>query len=102
MRGKATYGKSDEMFDVVSDILTNTNFDNNDKFKTMVLETKVHLESAVVCAGNSFASARIGAHYEGSEFVNAMMQGIDSIQDMAKVVEEIDSDWGSVLAKARA
>lgn len=99
VRGKATYGKSAEMFDVVSDILTNTNFDNKDKFKTMVLETKLRLESAAVSAGNSFASARIGARYEVSEFVNAKMQGIDSINEMANLVEEIDSDWSSVLAK---
>jgi len=65
----------------------------------MVLETKLRLESAAVSAGNSFASARIGARYEVSEFVNAKMQSLDSINDMAKLVEEIDSDWSSVLAK---
>jgi len=99
MRGKATYAKSAEMFDVVSDILVNTNFDNKAKFKQMVLETKTRLESAAVSAGNSFASSRIGSRYEISEFIGAKMQGIDSLAGMAQLVEEIDSDWSSVLAK---
>jgi len=99
VRGKATYAKSAELFDVVSDMLLNTNFDNKDKFKQMVLETKMRIEAGIPAAGNSFASGRIGARYEVTEFVNAKMQGIDTLEDMRKLVAEIDSNWGGVLAK---
>jgi len=99
VRAKATYAKSTEMFDVVSDILTNTNFDNKDKFKQMVLETKMRMEAGVASAGNQFASGRIGARYDVSEFVSSKMQGVDTLADMRQLVEDIDNDWGAVLAR---
>jgi len=99
VRGKATYAKSAELFDVVGDMLANTNFDNKDKFKQMVLETKVRMEGAVASMGNSFASGRIGARYNIEEFVSSKMQGIDTIEDMRKLAEEIDQDWGAVLGR---
>jgi len=99
VRGKATYAKSAELFDVVGDMLANTNFDNKDKLKQMVLETKVRMEGAVASMGNSFASGRIGARYNVEEFVSSKMQGIDTIEDMRKLAEEIDNDWGAVLAR---
>ena len=99
VRAKSTYAKSTEMFDVVSDILTNTNFDNKAKFKQMVLETKMRMEGGLASAGNSFASGRIGARYDVSEFVSSKMQGIDTLADMKQLIEEIDTDWGAVLAR---
>jgi len=99
VRAKSTYAKSTEMFDVVSDILTNTNFDNKDKFKQMVLETKMRMEAGVASAGNQFASGRIGARYDVSEFVSSKMQGVDTLADMRQLVEDIDNDWGAVLAR---
>jgi len=87
------------MFDVVSDILTSTNFDNKAKFKQMVLETKMRMEGGLASAGNSFASGRIGARYDVSEFVSNKMQGIDTLADMKQLIEDIDTDWGAVLAR---
>jgi len=99
VRGKATYAKSGELFEVVGDLLANTNFDNKAKFKQMVLETKVGMEGAVAAAGNSFASGRIGARYSVEEWVSAKMQGIDTIKEMTDLAAEIDSDWDAVLAR---
>jgi len=99
VRGKATYAKSGEMFDVIGDILLNTQFDNKDKFKQMVLETKARMEAQVVSSGHSYAAGRIGARYMVSEFVEEKMRGIDTLEGMRKLAEEVDSDWDSVLAK---
>ena len=99
VRGKATYAKSSELFDVVGDLLTSTNFDNKAKFKQMVLETKVRMEGAVAAAGNSFASGRIGARYNIEEFVSAKMQGIDTIKYMTELAAEIEQDWDAVRAR---
>jgi Zn-dependent M16 (insulinase) family peptidase len=99
VRGKATYAKSSELFDVVGDLLTSTNFDNKAKFKQMVLETKVRMEGAVAAAGNSFASGRIGARYNIEEFVSAKMQGMDTIKYMTELAAEIEQDWDAVRAR---
>jgi Zn-dependent M16 (insulinase) family peptidase len=48
VRAKSTYAKSGEMFNVISDVLLNTRFDNRDKFKQMVLETKARMEAQVL------------------------------------------------------
>ena len=87
------------MFDTIQDILLNTKFDNRDKFKQMVLETKARMETQVVSSGHSYAAGRIGARYMVSEFVEEKMRGIDTLEGMRKLAEEVESDWGSVLAK---
>jgi len=99
VRGKATYAKSAEMFDVIGDILLNTKFDNKDKFKQMVLETKARMEAQVVSSGHSYAAGRIGARYMVSEFVEEKMRGIDTLEGMRTLAEEVDSNWDAVQAK---
>ena len=99
VRGKATYAKSAEMFEVIGDILLNTKFDNKDKFKQMVLETKARMEAQVVSSGHSYAAGRIGARYMVSEFVEEKMRGIDTLEGMRKLAEEVDSNWDAVQAK---
>ena len=80
---------------MIGDVLLNTNFDNKEKFKQMVLESKARMEAQVVSSGHryseytcftstkariltpkggvvgahSFAAGRIGARYVVSEFV---------------------------------
>ncbi len=88
LRGKATYKKNSEMFNVMTEMLMNTNFDNKAKFLQMVLETKARLEANVVGSGHSFASGRIGARYSVSEFVAEKTSGIEYlhfIRQLAKV-----------------
>jgi len=99
VRGKSTYAKSAEMFDVIGDILVNTDFNNKEKFKQMVLETKARMEAQVVSSGHSYAAGRIGARYMVSEFVEEKMRGIDTLEGMRALAEEVESDWDSVLGK---
>ena len=99
IRGKSTYAKSAEMFDVIGDVLLNTKFDNQDKFKQMVLETKARMEAQVVSSGHSYAAGRIGARYLVSEFVEEKMRGIETLEGMRELAEEVDSNWEAVQAK---
>jgi len=78
VRGKATYAKSAEMFDVIGDILLNTRFDNKDKFKQMVLETKARMEAQVASSGHSYAAGRIGSRYVVSEVLPGRLVDVSS------------------------
>lgn len=99
MRGKATYSKAGEMFEVMTDMLTNTNFNNKAKFLQMALESKARLESSVVGAGHSFVSGRIGARYMIADFIEERMRGIETLDFLKLLVEEVESDWEAVQAK---
>uniref|UniRef100_A0A7S0EDK3 Peptidase M16C associated domain-containing protein n=2 Tax=Hanusia phi TaxID=3032 RepID=A0A7S0EDK3_9CRYP len=99
LRGKATYAKSAQMFEVMNDIITNTNFNNQNKFKQMVLETKARLEANIVGSGHSYAAGRIGARYMVTEFVEEKMRGIETLDFIRELAKEVDKNWEGVLAK---
>ncbi len=99
LRGKSTYSKSGELFGVMRDVLLDTKLDNKAKFLQMALETKARMESSVQGSGHSFASGRIGSRYSVTELVQEHMGGIEYLHFVRNLVKEIESDWGSVLAK---
>ena len=40
---------------MIGDVLLNTNFDNKEKFKQMVLESKARMEAQVVSSGHRYS-----------------------------------------------
>ena len=53
----------------------------------------------VVSSGHSFAAGRIGSRYLVSEFVEEKMRGIETLEGMRKLAEEVDNNWEDVQAK---
>lgn len=99
IRGKATMGHSNELLNIFKDILLNTNFDNRERLRQIVLEEKSGLESSLVPSGHIYANQRVRAQFGGAGWVNDQMSGIGYLFALRQLAKDIDKKWDSVLKK---
>lgn len=102
VRAKAMADRADQLLNILRDIFLTLKLDNRDRFRQIVLEAKVSVESALVPAGNSFASTRLRAHFGGTYWLNEQMSGISYLFFLRDLAARIDNAWESVLADLRA
>ncbi|GMH34188.1 hypothetical protein BSKO_02022 [Bryopsis sp. KO-2023] len=96
VQGKSMKDKVGDMADLMRDILLTVNFNDADRFKQMVLETKSGLESGIVSGGNSFASMRLSAQRSTAGYVNELMGGLSYLEYIRELVDRVENDWSSV------
>ncbi len=99
MRGKATMSQSHELLNILKDILLNTNFDNRERLKQIVLEEKSGLESSLIPSGHIYANQRVRAQFGGAGWVNDQMSGIGHLFALRELANDIDKKWPKVLKK---
>ena len=99
LRGKATVDQADDLLDIMRDILLTVKLDNQDRFRQMVLEAKASQEAALIPGGNGVVHTRLGAQFDEAGWVSEQTGGIEQLFFVRKLVEELDRDWPSVLAK---
>ena len=93
VRAKGTVEKADDMFELVTAVLTDAQLDSKDKVIEMLTESKSRLESAFVSQGNAFAGMRMNARHTALGALGEMTSGVtyyESIQEMLTLAE---SDW---------
>lgn len=96
VRGKTMADKTDDMLDIVRDVLLSAKLDDKDRFKQMVLETKSSLEGAIIGSGHSFAGTRLDAQRSVAGWVGEEMGGVTYLEHIRKLVARVDSDWEGV------
>ncbi|MBI3162429.1 MAG: peptidase M16, partial [Chloroflexi bacterium] len=99
VRGKSTVGQSGELLNILKDILLNTNFDNRERLKQIVLEEKSGLESSIVPRGHIFANQRVRAQFGGAGWVSDQTHGIGYLFALRQLAKDIDKKWDEVLQK---
>ena len=97
MSGKSTIGRATELLKIMKEILLNTNFDNRERLKQIVLEEKSGLESSLVPNGHAYANRRVRAQFGGAGWVNDQMSGIGYLFALRKLANDIDKKWDAVL-----
>jgi Zn-dependent M16 (insulinase) family peptidase len=99
VRGKSTMGQSNELLNILKDILLNTKFDNRERLKQIVLEEKSGLESSIVPRGHIYANQRVRAQFGGAGWVSDQTHGIGYLFALRQLAKDIDKKWDSVLQK---
>jgi presequence protease len=97
LRSKALTYQIDDLFDILKDILFKVKFDNRERFKQIVLETKSALEQGIIPAGNRFVNLRINSHFNKAAWAEEQMSGISSLFFLRELINKIDYDWLNVL-----
>jgi Zn-dependent M16 (insulinase) family peptidase len=99
LRGKATTAQTDDLLDIMRDVLLTVKLDNHDRFRQMVLEAKAGHEAALVPGGNRVVHTRLSAQFDEAGWVSEQTGGIEQLFFLRQLAEELDRDWPSVLAK---
>ena len=101
MRGKATMEQSNELLNILKDILLNTNFDNRERLKQIVLEEKSGIESSLIPSGHVYANQRVRAQFGGAGWVNDQLSGIGHLFALRELSNDIDKKWRNSVEKVR-
>ncbi len=89
LRGKATMSQTQDMLDIMRDVLLTVNLDNQERFRQMVLETKASKESGLIPSGLA-------------DWVTEQFSGVASLFFTRQLAEEVESDWDGVRSKLTA
>lgn len=98
LRAKAAEDKAPALLEILKDILLDVNFDNRERFRQIVLESKAGLESAILPAGTRFVNRRLMRRETEAGWLQDELTLLGQLFFLRDLVEKIDSDWPSVLA----
>ncbi len=98
LRGKATVAQADELFRLLHDILLTANFDNRERFRQMVLESKARQESGIIYNGSGVVMTRLAAHFNEADWLDEQLGGLTNLFFVRELIGQVESDWSSVLA----
>jgi Zn-dependent M16 (insulinase) family peptidase len=99
VRGKATVEQTDELLNILRDVLLTVKLDNPERFKQLVLRAKSGKESSLIPSGHSVVSSRLRAHFNKNDWLSEQMGGISNLFFLRQLADDVANDWPSVLAK---
>ncbi len=102
LQGKATQDKSEALFSLMRDVLTDAALDQPGRFKTILLEEKARMEQRLIPAGHLVVMSRLGAQFSPAGWLTEQMDGLEALEYIRKLVARVDSDWPGVLADLTA
>ncbi len=99
LRAKAMGGQTQDMLDILSDILLTVKLDNRERFLQMVLEAKARQEAGLGMSGHIIANNRLRAHFDDAGWFSEQLSGISHLFFVRELASQIQNDWASVLEK---
>ncbi|MEA2069321.1 MAG: insulinase family protein, partial [Verrucomicrobiota bacterium] len=99
LRGKCMVGQTRELLDILHDILLLPDFNNQERFRQIVLEHKSEMETAIVPRGHSAVMSRLKAHHNEAHWASEMMGGVEALFFIRQLADELETDWPAVLQR---
>lgn len=96
LSGKAAPDKVEDLFALMTEVLTECDLDQPERFARMVLEEKARQEHGIVPAGHSAVAARLCAALSGAGYLTEQTDGISYLFYLRELAERVRSDWPGV------
>ena len=94
--------RSEELFQLTTDVLLKARLDDGQRFKQLVLEAKSGAEARVVGSGHSVASVLLGSQFSAAGWADEQMGGLSNLLFLRELAQRCDADWASVAADLEA
>eukprot|EP00244_Chara_vulgaris_P009641 TRINITY_DN4184_c0_g2_i1.p1 TRINITY_DN4184_c0_g2~~TRINITY_DN4184_c0_g2_i1.p1 ORF type:complete len:1050 (+),score=217.40 TRINITY_DN4184_c0_g2_i1:309-3152(+) len=98
IRGKAMARQSGDIFNLMRKILTEVQFDDQQRFKQFVMQAKARMESRIIGSGHGIAASRLDAKMNTAGWVTEQMGGLSYFYYLKDLEAKVESDWPSVVA----
>ena len=99
VRGKSTTHNTQQLFDLMYDILCDAQLDNQDRVVEIIKEAKASMETSVVSSGHSYAATRIGARCSALGAVGESMSGVSMLATLNEQLVVAQNNWSSMCAQ---
>ncbi len=97
LRGKGTMSQTQDLLDILRDVLLTVKFDDPERFMQIVLEAKAGKEASLVPGGHGVVNSRLRAQFSESDWVSEQMGGVSNLFFLRDLIKKIETDWPSVL-----
>ena len=97
LSGKAMLPKAGELLNILSDVFFEPRFNDQERFRQMVLEEKARQEHSIVPEGHNVVNLRLRAHFNEADWVAEEMRGVNYLFFLRELATAVDDDWSSVL-----
>ena len=97
LRGKAMYEQTEEMLDILRDVLFNVRLDNKNRFRQILLEAKAREEQKLIPSGHQVINIRLRSHYQEADWVAEQISGLSYLFFLRRLVNRLDEDWDKIL-----
>lgn len=98
IRAKSMADKTQDLLDILKDILLTVKLDDKERFKQLVLQRKAQFERFLPYGGHMVAASHVRAQLNKASWVDEQMGGATSLFFLRELENTIDNDWASVLA----
>jgi len=102
IKGKTTKDRGDELFSIMSDMLTDPKLDSQSKVVEMLKEKKSRAESSIQGSGHSYANTRLKARHSVAGYLDEFFGGISSLDRIKSLLSTAENDWPAMLSKLQS
>jgi Zn-dependent M16 (insulinase) family peptidase len=97
LRGKAMSSQTEDLLDILKDIILNVRLENRERFRQIVLEAKAGEEQRLVPSGHQVVDLRLRSHFGEADWAAEQISGLSYLFFLRGLVRAIDEDWPAVL-----
>ena len=97
LRGKAMVNQTEELANILKDILLTVKLDDKKRFMQMLLEEKAKTEQGLIPSGHQFVNLRLRAHFGEAHWASEQMGGISYLFFLRKLIRAVENNWSEVL-----
>ena len=96
LSGKCTADKVERMTALMEEILSEPDFDNQERFMQMALEEKARMEQAAVPSGHTLVNTRLNGRLSLVGRISEEMNGVNALFYVRELIRRLEKDWESV------
>ena len=98
LRGKGTLTQTQDLLDIMRDVLLTVKLDNPERFLQIVLEDKASSEAGLIPGGHQVVNSRLKSHFNEANWASEQLGGLSQLFFARDLIKRIESDWPTVLA----
>ncbi|KAJ6806249.1 presequence protease 1, chloroplastic/mitochondrial-like [Iris pallida] len=96
LRGKAMAGRTEDLFNLMSCVIQDVQFTDQQRFKQFVSQSKAEMESRLRGSGHGIAAARMDAKLNVAGWISEQMGGISYLEFLQDLEKKVDEDWEGI------
>ena len=97
LSGKVAPDKVQDMFELAEEVLVSCNFDDKQRFLSMVLEEKARHEHSIIPSGHMVVATRLRASLAPAGWLSEATSGISALFSVRELAKQVENNWEEVL-----
>jgi Zn-dependent M16 (insulinase) family peptidase len=98
--GKCLARNQENMFEIIEELLTNFEFSDKDRLKSLLLEYQAGLESMVIQNGHRLAMSLAARNFSLSSAMNETWSGIHQLQTIKTITQELSGNTLNAVSQS--